>query len=97
MPTGAPRTRGEILRDDVLPVIGISVSDAAKALGVTRQTLHRILAGTTGVTLEMAVRLGKFCGNGPDLWIRMQEAHDLRHAERRIAAQLASIETAKVA
>jgi addiction module HigA family antidote len=92
-----PTHPGEILRDDVLPSLGMNVSDAAKALGVTRQTLHRILAGTTAVTPEMALRLGKFCGNGADLWIRMQEAHDLWHAERRIADELASIKTAKVA
>jgi len=92
-----PTHPGEILRDDVLPSLGMNVSNAAKALGVTRQTLHRILAGTTAVTPEMALRLGKFCGNGPDLWIRMQEAHDLWHAERRIADELASIKTAKVA
>jgi addiction module HigA family antidote len=92
-----PTHPGEILRDDVLPSLGMNVSDTAKALGVTRQTLHRILAGTTAVTPEMALRLGKFCGNGPDLWIRMQEAHDLWHAERRIADELASIKTAKVA
>ena len=92
-----PTHPGEVLRGDVLPSLGMSVSDAAKALGVTRQTLHRILAGTTAVTPEMALRLGKFCGNGPDLWIRMQEAHDLWHAARRIADELASIKTAKVA
>jgi addiction module HigA family antidote len=92
-----PTHPGEVLRNDVLPSLGMNVSDAARALGVTRQTLHRILAGTTVVTPEMALRLGKFCGNGPDLWIRMQEAHDLWHAERRIADQLASIKTAKVA
>jgi addiction module HigA family antidote len=85
------------LRDDVLPALGMGVSDAAAALGVTRQTLHRILAGTSAVTPEMALRLGKFCGNGPDLWLRMQEAHDLWHAERRIADELAAIKAAKVA
>ena len=61
----------------------------------------RDLAGTVvqvGVpTPDMALRLGKFCGNGADLWIRMQEAHDLWHAKRRIADELASIKTAKVA
>jgi addiction module HigA family antidote len=75
----------------------MSVTEAAEGLKVTRQTLHRILAGTTAVTPEMALRLGKFCGNGPALWLRMQEAHDLWHAERRIASELAAIKTAKVA
>jgi plasmid maintenance system antidote protein VapI len=45
----------------------------------------------------MALRLGKFCGNGPRLWIRMQEAYDLWHAERAIAADLAKIKPARVA
>jgi hypothetical protein len=49
---------------------------------------HRILAGTSAVTPEMAVRLGKFCGNGAGLWLRMQEAFDLWHAERRLAKEL---------
>ena len=97
MQVGAPRIREQVLREDVLPALGMTVSNVSNALGVTRQTLHRVLAGTTAVTPEMALRLGKFCGNGPDLWIRMQEAHDLWHAERRIADELASIETARVA
>ena len=73
---------GEILRDDVLPSLRLSVAEAARQLGVARQTLHRILAGRAAVTPEMAVRLGKFCGNGPGLWLRLQQAYDLWHAER---------------
>lgn len=96
-PKRAPAHPGEVLREDVLPAIGMSVTEAAKALNVTRQTLHRLLAETTAVTPEMALRLGKFCGNGPDLWIRMQEAYDLWHTARRISGELASIKTAKVA
>jgi addiction module HigA family antidote len=92
-----PTHPGEMLRDDVLPALGMSVVDAAAALNVTRQTLHRVLAGTTAVTPEMALRLGKFCGNGPDLWLRMQQAYDLWHAERQLSDELASIKTAKVA
>ncbi|MFN3746998.1 MAG: HigA family addiction module antitoxin, partial [Hyphomicrobiaceae bacterium] len=64
-----PTHPGEILREDVLPSLNMSVTDAARALNITRQTLHRILAGTTAVTPEMALRLGKFCGNGPSLWL----------------------------
>ena len=86
-----PTHPGEILREDVLPSLGLSVSEAARQLRVSRQTLHRILAGTTAVTPEMALRLGKFCGNGPGLWLRMQEAFDLWHAERRLAAELEKI------
>jgi len=66
-------------------------------LGVTRQTLHRLLAEKTAVTPEMALRLGKFCGNGPDLWLRMQEAYDLWHAERALRREIARIETVKAA
>jgi addiction module HigA family antidote len=87
-----PPTHPEvILREDVLPSVGLSASEAARQLRVSRQTLHRILAGTSAVTPEMAVRLGKFCGNGPGLWLRMQEAFDLWHAERRLAKELDKI------
>jgi antitoxin HigA-1 len=90
-PAMAPAHPGELLREDVLPALGLSVSEAARQLGVTRQTLHRILARTHGVTPEMALRLGRFCGNGPGLWLRMQQAHDLWHAERRLRDQLEKI------
>jgi addiction module HigA family antidote len=75
---------GVVLREDVLPALSLSVSEAARLLGISRQTLHRVMAGATGVTPEMALRLGKFCGNGPGLWLRMQQAFDLWQAERRL-------------
>ncbi len=81
----------------MLPALDISVSEAARQLGVTRQTLHRIMAGTPGVTPEMAVRLGKFCGNGPGLWLRMQQAHDLWRAEQRLKDEVERIPTPKPA
>ena len=84
---------GEILREDVLPALRLSVTEAARQLGVARQTLHRILAGKAAVTPEMAVRLGKFCGNGPGLWLRLQQSHDLWHAERVLADALKRIPT----
>jgi addiction module HigA family antidote len=82
----APTHPGEILREDVLPALGLSIIDAAAKLGVTRQTVHRIIAkqNPRPVTPEMAVRLGKLCGNGPRLWLNLQSAYDLWHAERRI-------------
>lgn len=84
---------GQILRDDVLPTLKLSISEVARQLGVSRQTLHRILAGTHGVTPEMAIRLGKFCGNGPRLWLAMQQAYDLWHAERRLRETIDKIPT----
>ncbi|MCI5150926.1 MAG: addiction module antidote protein, HigA family [Candidatus Electrothrix sp. MAN1_4] len=84
---------GEILREDVLPSLGLSVSETARRLGVSRQQLHRILAGTHPVTTEMALRIGKFSGNGPSLWLRMQQAYDLWHTEHQIKEELAHIET----
>ena len=96
-PAMPPTHPGVLLREDVLPALRISVSEAAKQLGVTRQTLHRIMAGTMAVSPEMAVLLGKFCGNGPDLWLRMQVAHDLWNAKRRLKERLASIPTRTVA
>lgn len=92
-PAIPPPHPGATLRDDVLPALGIGVSETARQLGVTRQTLHRILNGTMAVSPEMAVRLGKFCGNGPWLWIRMQSAYEIWHAERRLGRAIAKIPT----
>jgi len=94
-PMRMPTHPGAILREDVLPAIGEAVSDAARKLGVTRQHLHRILAEKAPVSPEMAIRLGKFCGNGPELWLRMQQAYDLWHAERALKTEIAKIPTAK--
>jgi addiction module HigA family antidote len=92
-----PTHPGVMLREDVLPALGLSVTDAARHLGITRQTLHAILAGRTGITPEMALRLGKLCGNGPELWLRMQQARDLWLAERDIASEVAAIPTMRAA
>jgi addiction module HigA family antidote len=86
-----PTHPGEILREDVLPALRLSVSEAARQLRVARQTLQRVLSGRSAVTPEMALRLGKFCSNGPDLWLRMQQAHDLWQARERLGAELDEI------
>lgn len=83
---------GEVLREDVLPALGLSVSETAQRLGISRQQLHRVLACTHPITTEMALRIGKFAGNGPGLWLRMQQAYDLWHAEQRMKAELSRIE-----
>jgi addiction module HigA family antidote len=92
-----PTHPGAILGLDVLPALNMSVSEAAVQMRVTRQTLHRIISGRTAVTPEMAVRLGKFCGNGPGLWLRLQEAYDLWHAMRKLKDELSKIPTVRAA
>lgn len=90
-PQMPPIHPGEILREDVLPALRMSVSQAARELGISRQTLHAILAERKGVTPEMALRIGKFAGNGPNLWLRMQQTHDLWRLERELAEELGKI------
>ena len=96
-PDLTPSHPGALLREVTLPAFRMPVSTAAKHLGITRQTLHRILAEKAAVTPEMALRLGKFCGNGPDVWLRMQQAYDLWHAAQTLRDEIARIPTQKAA
>jgi len=90
-PDRCPAHPGAILRDTVFPSLRLTVTAAAAELRISRQTLHRILAGEVAITPPMALRLGKFCGNGPGLWLRMQQAHDLWLAEKALRAELEQI------
>lgn len=92
-----PTHPGELLRVDILPALGVSVAAAARDLQVSRQLLHGILVGRRPVTPAMALRLGRYCGNGPELWLAMQTAYDLWHAERAIAGTLKKIPTRRAA
>ena len=82
---------GEVLREDVLPALDLSISEAARRMGISRQQLHRVLACTHPITTEMALRIGKFAGNGPGLWLRMQGSYDLWHTEQGMKDELAKI------
>ena len=80
----SPPHPGEVLRDGVFAEGAVSVTDAASALGVTRVSLSRVLNGKAGISAEMAVRLGKWLGTGPEVWINMQAQHDLWRAEQSL-------------
>jgi antitoxin HigA-1 len=95
VPTRLPTHPGAILREDVLPALDMSISDVARALGISRQQLQRILAETAPITPQMALRIGKFCGNGPEVWLRMQVTCDLWHARHDMAGKLDCIPTVK--
>ncbi len=90
----APTHPGALLREDVFPALRLSVSEAARRLHVSRQTLHDLLAERKGFTPEMALRIGRLAGNGPTLWLRMQQDFDLWHAERALADELREIKRA---
>ena len=83
-PSIEPVHPGEILREDILPVLSMSKTAIAAALGVSRQTLYDILNEKQPVTAEMAVRFGKLFGNGAGFWINLQRIYDLALAERRV-------------
>jgi antitoxin HigA-1 len=66
-------------------------------LGVSRQTLYDVLREKQPVTPIMALRLGKLCGNGPDLWLNLQKRYDLQQAERKLGDKIKNIPTLEVA
>jgi addiction module HigA family antidote len=84
---------GELLREDVLPALARTRAEIARHLGVSRQTLHAILTERAPVTPEMALRLGKLCGNGPDLWLSLQSRYDLERLSKAKRAEIAAIPT----
>jgi addiction module HigA family antidote len=73
---------GEIIKQDILPSVGLSVTAAAKALGVSRQKLHDILAGRKPLSAVMCLKVSRLFGSTPELWMRLQAAYDLKKAER---------------
>ena len=82
---------GEILREDVLPALARPKTEIARLLGISRQTLYDILNEKQPVTAQMALRLGKLCGNGPAMWMSLQTRYDLQVAEQELAGMLDAI------
>jgi addiction module HigA family antidote len=77
-----PTHPGEVLREDVLPALGLTQLDFANRLGVSRRTVSELLHERRPVTPDMAIRLGKLLGNGPEIWLRMQQTLDLWELDR---------------
>jgi addiction module HigA family antidote len=88
-----PTHPGEVLREIVLPSLGKPKAEIARLLGISRQTLYDILAERQPITPEMALRIGKLCGNGPEIWGNMQQAYDLEIAAAKLAAEIKKIPT----
>ena len=73
---------GRSIRRDCLEALGLTVTDGAKILGITRHMLSRILNGQAGISPEMAVRLEKAFGGTAQSWLALQQAYDLAQVER---------------
>ena len=72
-----PPHPGRIVRQDCIEPLGLTITGAAKVLGVTRQALNNLVNGKAGISPEMAVRVSKAFGGSPDMWLRLQANYDL--------------------
>ncbi|MGA7867898.1 MAG: HigA family addiction module antitoxin [Stellaceae bacterium] len=79
-----PPHPGEIIKELCLEPLGLSVTDAAKGLGVTRKALSELLNGHAGVSPEMAIRLEQAFGSTAETWLKMQLEYDLWQAKQRV-------------
>ena len=77
MPMKNPPHPGLSVRLDCLEPLGLSVTEGAKVLGVTRQTLNNLVNAKSGISPEMAIRLSKAFGSNPEIWLGMQLDYDL--------------------
>jgi addiction module HigA family antidote len=77
-----PPHPGETLKEDVLPALGLTVTEAAEQLGVARVTLSRMINGHAAISAEMAIRLAQWLGGSAEIWLRLQLQYDLWHAEK---------------
>jgi addiction module HigA family antidote len=73
---------GEIIKLDILPSVSLSVTAAAKALGVSRQMLHDILAERKPLSTIMCLKVSRLFGGSPEVWMRLQAAYDLKKVEQ---------------
>ena len=78
-----PPHPGRIIRQECIEPLGLTVTAAAKGLGVTRKTLSELLNGKSGISPEMAIRLSRAFGGGAEMWLGIQMDHDLARARKR--------------
>ena len=83
MPMKNPPHPGEILRDLYLEPLGLTVTEAAAGLGVSRKTFSQLINGHAGISPEMAARLSKAFGRTPDAWLQLQMHFDLAQIRQR--------------
>jgi addiction module HigA family antidote len=82
-----PPHPGEVLKELYLDPLEITVTDAAKALNVTRKTLSAVINGRSGISSEMALRLSKALSTSPEVWINLQAKFDLWNAKQNLSVK----------
>ena len=92
-----PMHPGELLRDEILPALDRSRTEIVRLLGVSRQTLYDLVKEKQPITPAMALRLGKLCRNGPDLWLNLQRRYDPHQAQQKLGEKINRIPTLEVA
>lgn len=92
-----PPHPGDVLRDGVFADTGITVTEFAQRLGVTRVALSRVLNGKAGISADMAVRLAAGLGGSAESWLHMQANYDLSRAEKVLKREIAKIQQLKLA
>ena len=80
-----PPHPGLSVRHDCIEPLGLTITEAAEVLGVTRQTLNNLVNGESGISADMAIRLDKAFGGGAETWLRLQMAYDLAQARQHEA------------
>jgi antitoxin HigA-1 len=86
-----PMHPGEVLREEFLVPLEMSAGMLAKVCGIPRTRIERLANEETGVTADTALRLGKALGTSAQLWLNLQNAYDIRVAEKEIGKDLAKI------
>ena len=81
MPMKTPPHPGEIVRKDCIEPLGLTITEAADGLGVSRKHLSALVNGRAGISPEMAIRLSKAFGGSPESWLTQQMQYDLRRAQ----------------
>ncbi len=89
-----PTHPGALMREILDDHVRLPIAQAARRMGISRPALYAVLNGQAAVSADMALRFSRLVGGAPELFLRMQDNHDLWHARRRLASALDRIEPA---
>lgn len=88
-----PPHPGEMLKEDVLPALALTVTEAAEQLGVSRVAFSRVINGRAAISAELAIRLAQWLGGSAEIWLSTQMQYDLWQAEQKSTAKIKPAKT----